>query len=135
MNVIKHHEGMKVNIMVIDDSNIDLFITKKIIDQSGIDCNVATYTSAMSAINALVNVEDEKNDNLNVMPNYILLDITMREMNGYKFLKAFNKLSDTITSNIKVYLLSFSSKAKYIKTIEVEKTCEGFIDKKHLIQC
>lgn len=120
---------MKVNIMLIDDNKIDLFVNQRTIEKLGVKSNVKIFSSGISAINALKNIKSKSDRKQTFIPDYILLDINMPEMNGFEFLKEFNKLDNSECKRIKIYMVSSSTNPQDIKKAENEKCCAGFIDK------
>jgi CheY-like chemotaxis protein len=120
---------MKLNIMLIDDNKIDLFITKKIIENAAMESCVRTFERASSAINFLKIFEKKKEHQDVFIPEVILLDINMPEMNGFQFLKEFSKLENLRDKSIKIYMLSSSTNIHDVIKIKSEKHCVGFISK------
>ena len=88
---------MKLNFMLIDDNKFDLFINRKIIENASCDNRVRTFKNGQSAIKFLEIFEKKSKYHDTFLPNVILLDLNMPEMNGFQFLKEFND------SNIKDY--------------------------------
>jgi CheY-like chemotaxis protein len=88
--------------MIIDDSKIDLFLQEKLIKLSGISDDVLSYSNAVSALNYI-------NENLQThekLPEVILLDIQMPEMDGFGFLHKFQYLPENILNSIIVIMIS-----------------------------
>ena len=120
---------MKVNVMLIDDDIIDLFISQKNIEKLEIDSEIKTFGTGISAINYLKKLETEKTKQDAFIPDYILLDINMPKMNGFQFMNEFNKLSIVKERNIKVYMLSASNNTKFIDNAKSGRFSDGFMEK------
>ncbi len=120
---------MKRNFMLIDDSKIDLFINQKNIEKLAIKSNVKTFISAKAAYEYLDNLNNQPNAQMMFIPDIILLDINMPEMNGFQFLNAFSGLNNKKISHTKIYMLSSSTHLKDIDEAGQYKTCHGFISK------
>lgn len=89
-------------ILLIDDNHIDNFINKTVITKCKITDSIIVKTSAIDALDYL-----EKTDN--EFPNIIFLDIRMPIMDGFQFLKIFEKFSEKNRKNTSVYMLSSST--------------------------
>ncbi len=77
-------------VFVVDDDEVQNFVTQRLIKQFDKEYEVSTYANPLKAIEALKQSED--------LPDIILLDINMPEMDGFEFLKKMEdeKLSDKI---------------------------------------
>lgn len=120
---------MKINFMLIDDNKIDLFINKKNIEKLAINSGIKTFNGAKSALVYLSNSIAKAGLPLKFIPDIILLDINMPEMNGFQFLDALNELNSTKMYNIKIYMLSSSTHQEDIKEASDYHICHGFITK------
>jgi len=84
--------------MLVDDSSIDLMINKRYLEKSGIASEIQSFLSPVSALETLL--KDE------FIPDIILLDIRMNEMDGFEFLSHLEKVPTDIISKINIYLVS-----------------------------
>lgn len=71
-------------LMLIDDSTFDQMVYQRITVKSGLVGELVQY---LDATEALTHLADKKN----TMPDVILLDINMPQMNGFEFLEAATK--------------------------------------------
>lgn len=112
------------NIMVIDDNPIDRYIAEKTIRKHHFAENVLQMQSAMDALTYLS--ANEKNKSL---PEVLLLDINMPEINGFEFLEKYAVLPQAIRQNITVFMLSTSLNEDDINTAEQNPFVEKFLNK------
>ena len=84
-------------ILLVDDERIFHFLTSKIIEVSGIDCEIQ---SAFDGAEALTKLEDR-----GYVPDFIFVDLDMPNLNGFQFVEKFKA---TIPSHAKVIVLSSS---------------------------
>lgn len=88
--------------MLIDDNEIDLKINSKIINISGLFDEIIICHSGDEGLTYLGrHAEDEQN-----LPDFILLDIQMPEMDGFEFLEVFKKFPDKLKEKCQVAILS-----------------------------
>ena len=95
-------ENRAGKILLIDDSDIDLKINSKVINLSNIFDEIVTCHSGQEAIAYL----NKYGDDPALLPDFILLDIQMPEMDGFEFLEVFKRLSTTILEKCKLAILS-----------------------------
>ena len=96
------------SVMLVDDSEIDNFINKKVLENNCFTKNVFVHSSCMSAIEFLSNLHNLENAPPELIPSHIFLDINMPILDGYHFLEEFKKLPIVFKSNIKVVMLTSS---------------------------
>jgi CheY-like chemotaxis protein len=88
------------HIVLVEDNPIDVFINTKVIEQANLGNVIHSFPSARPALDYIKD-SDEKNLEL---PDLIILDIRMPDMDGFDFLNEFNQFSDTITQEIKILI-------------------------------
>ena len=86
-------------ILLIDDNRIDAILSSKIITNEQIASQVLIYQKAQEALAYLQEAQEE-------LPDAILLDVMMPEMNGVQFLDKFAALP--LPHKVTVVLLSGS---------------------------
>jgi CheY-like chemotaxis protein len=92
------------HIVLIEDNPIDVFINTKVIEQADLGQKIQSFPSARPALDYL---KDSELNHLE-LPELIILDIRMPDMDGFDFLDAFIQLSENITSSVRVLMLSSS---------------------------
>jgi len=89
-------------VMLIDDNEVDLKINSKIINISKLFDEIIICHSGDEALTYLnKHIDDEQN-----LPDFILLDIQMPEMDGFEFLEIFKKFPDRLKEKCLITILS-----------------------------
>ncbi len=92
------------NIMIVDDDDLFIFLTKKIIKETGFFNlkHVFNYSSdALEFLAKNASTEDE-------LPDILLLDLSMPVMDGWEFLDEYYNIKAAIKKSIDVYICSSS---------------------------
>lgn len=92
------------HIVLIEDNPIDVFINTKVIEQANLGEFTQSFPSARPALDYL---KDSDKNNL-ALPELIVLDIRMPDMDGFEFLDEFELFPESIKSNIRILMLSSS---------------------------
>lgn len=116
---------MKLAFMIIDDSELDCYIAKKLIEHTGKSRNIQTFTAAEDALNDISAMESDNG----VEKTVILLDILMPVMNGFVFLDTFEKLPEETTKQYLIVAITSSLNKNDIERVASYKSVKGVIDK------
>lgn len=108
--------------MLIDDSDVDLFIQKRFIEIAGFAKNIKAYNSPVQAITYL-----QESDSL--IPQIIFLDLNMPDMDGFGFLDKFVELPEKTRELVKVVVLTSSSNHMDKKRAETYTSVTNFLSK------
>jgi two-component system, NarL family, nitrate/nitrite response regulator NarL len=92
--------------VLIDDSDIDLFIQRRFLEVYEFSRQLLLYKSASEALNWLRKLNGEP------PPDVIFLDLNMPETDGFAFLRAFDGLSDAIKKKTRIVVLTSSNSAQ-----------------------
>src|SRR6187402_2637508 len=112
-----------LNLLVIDDDDINIFIIKKIVEKTGFDIQMIARNNGQQAIDYLnENIAQQK-----PLPKLVLIDINMPVMNGWEFIEAYEALG--IEQQVDMYILSSSVYENDIEKTKSYKAVKGFISK------
>ena len=116
---------MELSFIVIDDSELDCFVARKIIEHTDKSLPVKSYQNAREVI-AQIRADFDKRD----MPlTIILLDLRMPIMNGFQFVDEFEKFPLDIKRKYQIHILSSSKNTNDIYHILKHDTVFGMIEK------
>ena len=91
--------------ILIDDSEIDLFIHRRFLELCNFTKELIAYKSAETAIDWLSNLNGD------TPPNVIFLDLNMPVVDGFSFLKLFTNLPEKIRNHSRIVVLTSSNSA------------------------
>jgi len=97
-----------IPVLCINDNNINLFVQKRLLLQSGITDNVITASDGQEALDYYLKFTEAK---FSDYPRLILLDIHMPRVDGWEFLDKFSEL----------YLPSFKETSVIINSFTVDE--------------
>lgn len=90
------------NVLLIDDDEVYNFLNKSLLELSGFSKIINTCLSAKQGLTILESSTEE------TLPDVILLDIQMPDIDGHGFLSYFSKLPSTIRKKTKIAMLTSS---------------------------
>ncbi|RZA03804.1 MAG: response regulator [Sphingobacteriaceae bacterium] len=116
---------MELSFIVIDDSELDCFVARKIIELTDKSIPVKTYQNGRDVINQ-IRADFDKRD----MPlSIILLDLRMPVMNGFQFVDEFEKFPLDIKRKYQIHILSSSKNTNDLYRISTYDTVISLIEK------
>lgn len=120
---------MTLNFILVDDNKIDLFVNEKTIEKAHDNSKIKSFSNAVSAINYLKLLECNARCQSIFAPDIIFLDINMPLLNGFQFIREFNRLNIKKKERIKIYILSSSTNIEDVQNAKKQRSCIGFINK------
>lgn len=115
-----------VSILLVDDDEINNFISIKLIRKALFNAEIAACLNGKFAIDQLVEMQRNGTDKL---PDYILLDINMPIMNGWEFLDEYKRLNIDPTGKTKIFIISSSVFSNDINKARSYPLVKNFISK------
>ncbi len=113
----------KLQLLVIDDDEINIFIIRKIVEKTGAAIEMVSKNNGQQAIDYLNKSIAEGKE----LPSLVLIDINMPVMNGWEFLEAYQELN--IDKPVNMYILSSSVYENDIEKTKTYPLVKGFISK------
>jgi CheY-like chemotaxis protein len=113
-------------IWLIDDRDLDCFISKKVITNVLGNIVVEVMIDSEKAIDRLHQLSQSQK---HLLPDYIFLDVDMPNMNGWQVLEECERLKVFNGREVHVYMLSSSVYIADIKHSQSYQLVEDFISK------
>jgi len=113
------------NLWIIDDDPMTSFYIKRLAELGELAGIISIYNKAQGAVDYLLH-HKKSNDHL---PDIILLDIYMPELDGWGFLEAFQKIADQLSKKIEVYIISSSYHPKDVSRAKLIPEVKDYLQK------
>ena len=113
------------NILLIDDNDVDNYITRQMLLKNEIAENIVVKSSAIDALKFLHAIRNEPE----MLPDYIFLDIRMPEMDGFDFLDQYSLFPDTVKEKCVIFMLTSSGDQKDVDRAAQYEYVKRFIRK------
>lgn len=117
---------MALSFIIVDDSELDCFIAKKIIGHADQEIIVDTFQSAAEALGVLKTQLPNRNAQDKLV---LLLDLQMPLMNGFQFVEEFEKLPQETRDKVLVVILSSTRNSNDILRIFTYKSVHSLMEK------
>jgi CheY-like chemotaxis protein len=121
-----NNSSRAVSILLVDDDEINNFISIKLIKKALITSEIMACLNGKFAIEQLVDIQKKDPNNL---PDFILLDINMPIMNGWEFLDEYKRLNIDPQGKTKIYIISSSVFSNDINKARSYPLVKSFISK------
>lgn len=117
--------GIKSKVFIIDDDPIHQRITQIMITKHELFDEYTSYTEAQKALDFL----NDNFENVETLPDVILLDLNMPEVDGWDFLNVFENFKTKLKKDIRVFIVSSSVDEKDMLRSRTFASVMGFISK------
>lgn len=113
------------NLWIIDDDPMASFYIKRLAELGELADIITIYDKARGAVDYLLH----HRQTLEHLPDVILLDIYMPELDGWGFLQEFAKIKDQLAKPIEIYIISSSGHLKDINRANSIPEVKAYIQK------
>ncbi len=111
-------------IAVVDDDTVYRRTVQKLLQSTELIENVLAFENGYFVLDYLQNQK-----NAEQLPDIILLDINMPQMDGWAFLDAYDKLKPELSKDIRIYMVSSSSSKEDINKAKTYNSVASYISK------
>lgn len=112
-------------IFIVDDDPIHQQIAKIMIDRQGISNAMRTFSDAQEVLDHLRNHREQ----IDELPDVILLDLNMPVMDGWDFLEEYAGFYATLPRNISIYVLTSSIDETDRERVNAYSFVKGYLTK------
>lgn len=117
--------SMYRSVMLVDDNEIDNIINEKIIEANSFADQILVFQTGQDALDY---IRDHQED-IDILPEIVFLDINMPVMDGFQFLTDFEQLPDAVREKCKIIMLSSSISPKDIDRAASSRFVKKYLNK------
>ncbi len=113
------------NVLLVDDSEIDILVNRRLIQLTSFAANVTVTSSGEEALHFL----REECKSAAHAPDWIFLDMNLPMMSGFDFIEEFKELPEFIREKTKIIILSVFQKPERLQKVLEYSFINGQLDK------
>ena len=113
------------NLWIIDDDPMSSFYIKRLAELGELAHIITIYNSAQGAIDYLLHHKNSQEH----LPNVILLDIYMPEIDGWEFLAELKKIESLLVKKPEIYIISSSNHPKDLSRADTFPEVRAYFQK------
>jgi CheY-like chemotaxis protein len=113
------------NLWIIDNDPMVSFYIKRLTELGALADIITIYDSPRGAIDYLL----LHKTSMEHLPDIILLDIYMPEMDGWEFIQEFQKIKDQLTKTIEIHIITSSNHPKDITRAKTFPEVKAYLQK------
>jgi CheY-like chemotaxis protein len=113
------------NLWIIDDDPMASFYIKRLAELGDLADIITIYDKAQWAIDYLLHHKKS----VEHLPDVILLDIYMPELDGWGFLEEYAKIKDNLAKKLDIYIISSSGHSKDVTRARSFPEVKGYLQK------
>jgi response regulator of citrate/malate metabolism len=113
------------NLWIIDDDPMATFYIKRLAELGELADIITIYDKARGAVDYLL----QHKSSLEHLPDVILLDIYMPELDGWGFLQEFGMIKDQLEKKVNIYIISSSGNLRDINRAKSIPSVTEYIQK------
>jgi CheY-like chemotaxis protein len=115
----------KSNLLLVDDDEVYLYVTKKILNDLSEELQVKSFTDGEQALEYIKTCTGQNED----LPGVILLDINMPFLDGWGFLSELKKLMPKVPDSVHIYMVTSSGDQRDLNRAQEFKELNGYVIK------
>jgi CheY-like chemotaxis protein len=113
------------NLWIIDDDPMSSFYIKRLAELGELASIISIYDKARGAVDYLLHHKKSPEH----LPDFILLDIYMPELDGWGFIEEFSQIKDQLIKDIKICIISSSNHPRDMERAESLPCVKAYLQK------